>query len=385
MIKQHTVSGRGCCSRIPFFEDVVPLVRSAHERWDGRGYPDGLAGEDIPLGARIICACDAYNAMITERPYKDAIAARPAVAELARCGGTQFDPAVNQALVLAGTRPPRRRGRGPLHRDRLLRHPGEAAAPLSVEIRADGHRARIHDDPCRGRRAAPRGAVPADPVPDPARARRPRARAVLPAVPDVELEPDLVLVVILPPLLYAAAFFTPLRELRRNVRAISLLAIGLVLATMVGVAVVAHEALDSAGRRRSCSARSSRRPIRSPRPRSPAGSTSRGRIVTIVEGESLINDGTALVAYKFAVAAVVTGSFSLLEASGEFVVSVARRRRGRHRRRRRRRLRPPPASTRRRSRSRSRCSAATSPTCRRRRSASRACWRRSPSASTWDG
>jgi putative nucleotidyltransferase with HDIG domain len=99
IIKQHTIIGADMLSRIPFFEDVVPVVRSAHERWDGRGYPDGLAGEDIPLGARIICACDAYNAMVTERPYKAAMSRGAAVAELARCRGTQFDPQVVEALL----------------------------------------------------------------------------------------------------------------------------------------------------------------------------------------------------------------------------------------------------------------------------------------------
>jgi putative nucleotidyltransferase with HDIG domain len=98
-IKQHTNIGADMLSRIPFFTDVVPLVRWAHERWDGRGYPDGLAGAGIPLGARIICACDAYNAMITERPYKVAMPVEDAKAELRRNAGTQFDPAVVDALL----------------------------------------------------------------------------------------------------------------------------------------------------------------------------------------------------------------------------------------------------------------------------------------------
>ena len=98
-IKQHTIIGADMLARIPFFADVVPLVRSAHERWDGRGYPDGLAGDAIPLGARIICACDAYNAMITVRPYKDAMPRGAAVAELVRNRGTQFDPDVVDALL----------------------------------------------------------------------------------------------------------------------------------------------------------------------------------------------------------------------------------------------------------------------------------------------
>ena len=144
----------------------------------------------------------------------------------------------------------------------------------------------------------------------------------VPPIPDIELDPELVLVVILPPLLYSAAYFTPLRELRRNVRPISLLAIGLVLATMLGVAVVAHAALELGWAEAFVLGA-----IVSPTDPVAATSIARrlkapGRIVTVVEGESLINDGTALVAYKFAVAAVVTGSFSLLEAGGDFVVNV---------------------------------------------------------------
>jgi putative nucleotidyltransferase with HDIG domain len=98
-IKQHTIIGADMLSRIAFFELVVPVVRSAHERWDGGGYPDGLAGAQIPLGARIIGCCDAYNAMITERPYSPAMPVADAVAELRRCSGTQFDPVVVDALL----------------------------------------------------------------------------------------------------------------------------------------------------------------------------------------------------------------------------------------------------------------------------------------------
>jgi CPA1 family monovalent cation:H+ antiporter len=147
--------------------------------------------------------------------------------------------------------------------------------------------------------------------------------ALIPEVPDVELDPDLVLLILLPPLLYAAAFFTPLRELRRSIRPISFLAIGLVLATMVVVAAVAHEALDFGWAEAFVLGA-----VVSPTDPVAATAIARRlgvptRTVTIIEGESLINDGTALVAYKFAVAAVVTGSFSMLEASGDFVVSVA--------------------------------------------------------------
>jgi monovalent cation/hydrogen antiporter len=149
------------------------------------------------------------------------------------------------------------------------------------------------------------------------------ALALAPGIPEVELDPDLVLLIILPPLLYAAAYFTPLRELRRNVGQVSLLAIGLVLATMVVVAAVAHAALDFGWAEAFVLGAivAPTDPVAATAIASRLGAP--GRIVTIVEGESLINDGTALVAYKFAVAAVVTGSFSLLEASGEFVVNAA--------------------------------------------------------------
>ena len=79
--------------------EVGHLVRSCHERWDGAGYPDRLAGEAIPLVARVVCACDAFSAMTTDRPYRKALSEADALAELRRCSGTQFDPAVVDALV----------------------------------------------------------------------------------------------------------------------------------------------------------------------------------------------------------------------------------------------------------------------------------------------
>jgi monovalent cation/hydrogen antiporter len=144
----------------------------------------------------------------------------------------------------------------------------------------------------------------------------------VPGLPEIRLPPDLVLVVFLPPLLYSAAFFTSLRDLRANVRAISLLAVGLVLATTVAVAVVAHSLVEGL----SWPAAFVLGAIVSPT--DPIAATSIARrlgiprsVVTIVEGESLVNDGTALVVYRVAVAAVVTGSFSLWEAGLRFVVN----------------------------------------------------------------
>jgi monovalent cation/hydrogen antiporter len=144
----------------------------------------------------------------------------------------------------------------------------------------------------------------------------------IPGVPAITLPPDAVLIGILPPLLYSAAYNTGLRELRRNLRAISFLAIGLVILTTVAVAAVAHYVIGL-----SWSAGFVLGAVVSPT--DPLAATTIAhrlgvprRAVAIVEGESLVNDGTALILYKFAVAAVVTGSFSLLEASGSFVWSV---------------------------------------------------------------
>jgi CPA1 family monovalent cation:H+ antiporter len=139
----------------------------------------------------------------------------------------------------------------------------------------------------------------------------------------VELPPDLVLVAILPPLLYSSAFFTGLRDLRTNLRPISLLAFGLVAATTVGVAVVAHEAVP----RLSWAGAFTLGAIVSPTDALAATEVARRlslprRVVSIIEGESLVNDGMALVLYKFAVAAAVTGAFSLWEASWKLVLNV---------------------------------------------------------------
>ncbi|HWT25215.1 MAG TPA: Na+/H+ antiporter [Solirubrobacteraceae bacterium] len=144
----------------------------------------------------------------------------------------------------------------------------------------------------------------------------------VPGLPEVELEPDLVLVIFLPPLLYSAAFFADLHELRRNVRPISLLAVGLVLATMCIVAVVAHALIDGLP----WAAAFALGAIVAPTDPLAATTIARRqqaprRVVTIVEGESLVNDGTALVAYRAAVVAV-GGGFSLLDASWDFVVSA---------------------------------------------------------------
>jgi HD-GYP domain-containing protein (c-di-GMP phosphodiesterase class II) len=99
VVKRHTVVGEQILAPVEFLEEVLPLVRGAHERWDGAGYPDGLAGEEIPLGARIVFACDTYDAMTTDRPYRAALPEEEARTELRRVAGTQLDPRVVDALL----------------------------------------------------------------------------------------------------------------------------------------------------------------------------------------------------------------------------------------------------------------------------------------------
>jgi HD-GYP domain-containing protein (c-di-GMP phosphodiesterase class II) len=100
LIETHTVEGERILDRVGgSLAEVGRLVRSCHERYDGTGYPDHLAGEDIPLVARIVCCCDALNAMTTDRPYRAALTVAEAKAELWACSGTQFDPRVVDAVI----------------------------------------------------------------------------------------------------------------------------------------------------------------------------------------------------------------------------------------------------------------------------------------------
>ena len=149
------------------------------------------------------------------------------------------------------------------------------------------------------------------------------ALGLLPGLPEVELEPDVVLLIFLPPLLYSAASFGDLAALRADARAISMTAIGLVLATIGVVGVVAHEAIGLpwavsfalgavVAPTDPVAATAIMRRLGAPR-----------RIVNLVEGESLVNDASALVAWRVAVAAAVGGSFSALDATADFLVAVA--------------------------------------------------------------
>ena len=99
VLERHTIVGEQILAPVEFLASVRPLVRHEHERWDGAGYPDGLAGEAIPLGSRIILACDALHAMTSDRPYRRALPLDAAIGELRRHAGTQFDPRVVEALL----------------------------------------------------------------------------------------------------------------------------------------------------------------------------------------------------------------------------------------------------------------------------------------------
>jgi two-component system cell cycle response regulator len=97
-MRRHTLIGEDILCAAPALAPVARLVRSSHERVDGTGYPDGLRGGEIPLGSRVIFACDAYDAMTVDRPYHPALPHDEALAEMVRCAGTQFDPRVVEAL-----------------------------------------------------------------------------------------------------------------------------------------------------------------------------------------------------------------------------------------------------------------------------------------------
>jgi HD-GYP domain-containing protein (c-di-GMP phosphodiesterase class II) len=100
LIETHTIEGQLLLERVGgLLGHIGRIVRSCHEHWDGSGYPDGLAGAEIPTIARIVCACDAYSAMTTTRSYRAALEQHQAAAELSRCAGSQFDPDVVRAIL----------------------------------------------------------------------------------------------------------------------------------------------------------------------------------------------------------------------------------------------------------------------------------------------
>ncbi len=99
VMREHPAIGERILRRTPELARIAPLVRHEHERWDGLGYPDGLRGAEIPIGSRIILACDAYHAMITARPYRAPMSQEMAMRELSEGSGHQFDPTVVSTLM----------------------------------------------------------------------------------------------------------------------------------------------------------------------------------------------------------------------------------------------------------------------------------------------
>lgn len=99
LMREHPAIGERIVRHVGSLAHLAPAIRAEHERWDGTGYPDGLAGEDIPIASRVVLVCDAWHAMISDRPYRARLPAADAMAELRRCAGTQFDPDLAAALV----------------------------------------------------------------------------------------------------------------------------------------------------------------------------------------------------------------------------------------------------------------------------------------------
>ena len=98
-VKLHSIVGQKLVENVAILKGVGPIIRSEHENYGGWGYPDGLTGEQIPLGARVVAVADAYDAMTTDRAYQKETTSRKAIAELRKCAGSQFDPRVVEALA----------------------------------------------------------------------------------------------------------------------------------------------------------------------------------------------------------------------------------------------------------------------------------------------
>ncbi len=98
-IKRHPVEGQNILKPLNFLNDIIPAVYHHHERYDGSGYPDGLAGDSIPYWARIVQVADAYDAMTSDRPYRAAYSKSQAISEISRCAGTQLDPNVSHTML----------------------------------------------------------------------------------------------------------------------------------------------------------------------------------------------------------------------------------------------------------------------------------------------
>jgi HD-GYP domain-containing protein (c-di-GMP phosphodiesterase class II) len=122
-IKRHSSIGAELVSRLAIYRRSAAIVRHHHERWDGKGYPDGLKGEQIPLGSRIIAVADTFDAMTSDRPYRRALSIEAAIAEIQRNSGTQFDPKVVDAFIRAVADPVRMAAMTRSHATRTAERP----------------------------------------------------------------------------------------------------------------------------------------------------------------------------------------------------------------------------------------------------------------------
>jgi len=99
VVREHPVVASNIIKKIKLLDELVSIVRHHHERFDGGGYPDGIKHDEIPLEARLLAVADSFEAMTSERPYRSAMSKQKAIAELKRCPGTQFDPAIVNAFL----------------------------------------------------------------------------------------------------------------------------------------------------------------------------------------------------------------------------------------------------------------------------------------------
>jgi HD-GYP domain-containing protein (c-di-GMP phosphodiesterase class II) len=98
-MQEHPVDGANLVATMSGLKELIPAVRHHHENWDGSGYPDGLSGDRIPMAARIIAFADTIDAMTSERPYRQPLTENQVRAEIIRCRGRQFDPAISDRLI----------------------------------------------------------------------------------------------------------------------------------------------------------------------------------------------------------------------------------------------------------------------------------------------
>jgi putative nucleotidyltransferase with HDIG domain len=160
IIRTHTIEGQRMLEKIGgFMREIGNIVRASHERWDGTGYPDGLSGDAIPLEARIVSACDAFNAMRTTRSYREALPLSAAVAELKDCAGTHFDPRVIGALLKVVAPPVSSESTEP------LRDSPEDPVPLDTSTEVSLGTLTGAPQAARAPRRAPRRAPPCPPLP----------------------------------------------------------------------------------------------------------------------------------------------------------------------------------------------------------------------------